>query len=97
MRHETFPASRAAELVARGVQLVDVREPHEHASGAFPDAMLIPLGELPKRLHELRPTRPVAVICETGSRSVQAADLLASRGFRKVILVDGGLAAARRG
>jgi len=96
MRHETFPAVRAAELITRGVQIVDVRESHEHASGALPDAVLIPLGELPKRLHELQPTRPVAVICETGSRSVQAADLLVKHGFRRVIVIDGGLAATRR-
>ncbi len=46
MRYETFPAARVGELVARGVQLVDVREPHEYAASRHPDAVSIPLGEL---------------------------------------------------
>jgi rhodanese-related sulfurtransferase len=96
MRYETFPAARVGELVARGVQLVDVREPHEYAAGRHPDAVSIPLGELPRRLHELHPHRPVAVICESGSRSAQAAELLVQRGFRRVLSVAGGLTAARR-
>jgi hydroxyacylglutathione hydrolase len=96
MHYESFPAARAGELVARGVQLVDVREPHEHVAGRHPDAVPIPLRELPRRLHELHPHRPVAVICERGSRSAQAAELLVQRGFRRVFSVEGGLAAARR-
>ena len=35
--------------------LVDVREPHEYQIARIPGSVLIPLGELPKRLNELNP------------------------------------------
>lgn len=93
---ERFPARRAAELVARGVQVVDVREHHEIAEGTLPDAIAMPLSELPRRLHELRPGRPVAVVCRSGNRSTDAAALLAERGFRRIFNLTGGVEAARR-
>ena len=36
--------------------LLDVREPHEYQIARIPGSILIPLGDLPKRLHELERT-----------------------------------------
>jgi rhodanese-related sulfurtransferase len=93
---QRFPARRAAELVARGVQLVDVRERDEIAQGTLPDAIAMPLSELPRRVHELHSHRPVAVVCRSGNRSTDAAALLAERGFRTIFNLTGGVEAARR-
>ena len=41
--------------------LVDVRQPEEYKQGHLPGARLIPVGELPKRLAELDPTKPTIV------------------------------------
>ena len=38
--------------------LVDVRQPAEYEQGHLPGARLIPVGELPSRLHELDPNKP---------------------------------------
>ncbi len=73
--------------------VVDVREPWEYQSGHVAGAKLIPLGELSKRVEELDPEQPVAVICQTGSRSQSAAALLAQRGFKKIYNVQGGMSA----
>ncbi|GAB4283782.1 MAG: hypothetical protein Kow0092_38470 [Deferrisomatales bacterium] len=42
-----------------GFTLLDVRQPEEYEAGHLPGALLIPLPELPERLGELDPTRPV--------------------------------------
>ncbi len=89
--YEDVPAWRASELVARGAQLVDVREAHEFAAGSHPDAVSIPLSQLSHRLGELRRDRPVALLCRTGNRSGQAAALLAERGFPSVLNLAGGV------
>ncbi len=95
MRYEVLPPTRAAEVVSRGGQLIDVRERSEFVSGTLPDAINIPLGELPQRLGELNRDRPVAVFCQSGGRSSQAADLLVNNGFNKVIDLVGGIQSTR--
>jgi rhodanese-related sulfurtransferase len=96
MTFETIPAHRASELLGSDVQLVDVREHHEVATGMLPGARHIPLGDLELHLHTLSPHRPVAVICESGARSRTAAELLVQRGYDRVINLDGGMSAARQ-
>jgi rhodanese-related sulfurtransferase len=39
--------------------LLDVREPEEYEQGHIPGALLIPLSELPDRLAEIDPQKPV--------------------------------------
>ena len=39
--------------------LLDVREPEEYEEGHIPGALLIPLSELPDRLAEIDPAKPV--------------------------------------
>lgn len=73
-----------------GLVVVDVREPWEYRQGHVPNARLIPLGQLSRRVTELDPAQPVAVICATGNRSLAAAALLSQRGFSKVYNVLGG-------
>jgi hydroxyacylglutathione hydrolase len=77
--------------------VVDVREPWEYKQGHVPGALLIPLGQLASRLGELDPEKPVAVICESGSRSQSAAALLGQKGFKTVYNVSGGTGAWRYG
>ena len=74
-------------------QLIDVREVFEHQIGNIPQAKLIPLGELPKRLNEVDPSRDVVVHCKMGGRSAKAADLLRANGYTKVLNMTGGILA----
>ena len=62
----------------------------------MPGARLIPLPELPDRLGEVPADRPVAVHCQSGSRSAIAASLLLAGGKRGVANVDGGFGAWMR-
>jgi len=71
--------------------VVDVREPDEFATGHVPDAVNIPLGQLPERLGDL-PAAPVYLICQSGGRSAKATELLTGRGV-DAINVEGGTSA----
>ena len=81
------------QLAARsdGV-LIDVREPDESATGRVPGARNIPLQQLRTRLAEIPADQPVAVICQSGRRSIQGAEVLLAAG-RDAVTVDGGTAA----
>ena len=73
--------------------LVDVREPHEFQIARIPGSVLIPLGELPKRLNELNPADEIVMHCKMGGRSAKAVDLLRQNGFTKVRNMKGGILA----
>jgi adenylyltransferase/sulfurtransferase len=73
--------------------LVDVREPHEFQIARIPGSILIPLGELPKRLNELNPADEIVMHCKGGMRSAKAVDLLRQSGFTKVRNMKGGILA----
>lgn len=73
------------------VTVLDVREDWEFKEGHIPGAKLIPLGTLDKRLSELNPAEPVIVVCRSGNRSAQGADVLAKAGFQQVFNMTGGM------
>ena len=92
-----FPTQSVTELsdaTARGERVVDVRERQEYAAGHVPGAEWIPLSLVPLRMDEFKGSSPVWVICESGSRSYQAAMFLAQRGI-EVTNVQGGVSAWR--
>lgn len=76
--------------------LLDVREPEEYAYGHVPDAVSLPQAELATRLAEVPRDRPVFVICESGMRSLRAAQFLRQTGYARVATVRGGTAAWRK-
>ncbi|MDZ4234027.1 MAG: rhodanese-like domain-containing protein, partial [Dietzia sp.] len=82
---------RAAELA--DLQVVDVRNPGEVAAGTIPNAITIPVGQLPNRLGELDPAKPTVVYCAGGYRSSVAASLLRHNGFADVSDILGGYGA----
>jgi molybdopterin/thiamine biosynthesis adenylyltransferase/rhodanese-related sulfurtransferase/molybdopterin converting factor small subunit len=73
------------------VYLLDVREPHEWQICRLPGAHLIPLRQLPERLHQLNSADTIVAYCHVGGRSGQAVDLLKKSGFRKVRNLRGGI------
>ncbi len=72
--------------------VLDVREPHEYQICNI-GGHLIPLGELPKRVHELDSSREIVAHCRSGVRSAKAVDFLRQAGFRKVRNLAGGILA----
>lgn len=86
------PTTTVDELRPDAV-MVDVREPDEWAAGHAPNAIHIPLGELPSRLDELPDTDDtIAIVCRSGGRSARAVEWLEQQGF-DVANVAGGMRA----
>ncbi|MDY0022114.1 rhodanese-like domain-containing protein [Arenimonas caeni] len=90
------------EMQARGVPVVDVREPGEFAEGHIPGAVNIPRGVLefevdghpavncvrdPALGHR---DQPVILNCRSGARSAMAADALRQLGFAEPLSLAGG-------
>lgn len=85
------PHELAERLKLDGCQLVDVREPVEHAEAHVSGAKLIPLGQIEGRCGEIDRNRPVIVMCQAGKRGQAAAEKLRALGFTDVRNLEGGL------
>ena len=55
--------------------------------------MLIPLGDLPKRVGELNTADDIVVHCKSGMRSAKAINFLETVGFTKLKNLKGGILA----
>jgi molybdopterin/thiamine biosynthesis adenylyltransferase len=73
--------------------ILDVREPVEWQICRLDPATLIPLKELPRRVHEVPRDREVVVHCKLGGRSAKAAQLLRQLGYERVLNLKGGIMA----
>lgn len=80
-----------ADAIPADAQIVDVRQAEEHALGAVPGAVNIPLGELRKRLGELDRSRRVVCYCQVGMRGYLAERILKQNGFDAANLSGGYL------
>jgi molybdopterin/thiamine biosynthesis adenylyltransferase/rhodanese-related sulfurtransferase len=74
------------------VFVLDVREPHEYQITNL-GGHLIPLNDLPRRVHELDSSREIVAHCRSGGRSARAVEFLQKAGFRKVKNLKGGILA----
>ena len=83
---------KARELAEGGAFLVDVREREEHAAGSAPGAVSVPKGYLELQAEARIPDKgaTVLVFCQTGMRSLFAAEALQRLGYRDVRNVAGG-------
>ena len=88
---ETDVAHAARAMADGTVQIVDVREPDEWAAGHIRGALHIPLGDLERRTGELDAARPVIAVCQSGRRSLIAAEQLIQRGFGDTASLAGGM------
>ena len=92
----TITPAQLHSLILSGekLHLLDVRTPAEHAEVHVPGVHLVPLDRLdPSRLAGERgfaEDQPVFVLCRSGSRAKQAAEMFEKDGFRECTVVEGG-------
>ena len=79
-------------LVAAGsVDVLDVREPGERDEGYIPGSRNVPYRLVRRCVEDLRGVRPLVTICESGSRAVVAASVLAAAGVEARPVLQGGV------
>ena len=82
-------------LSTNEIDLLDVRQPSEWASGHAPEATFITGAELPDRLSDVPEGKALAVICGSGPRSSVLGSLLIHEGREGVVTVLGGMSTWR--
>jgi len=78
------------DLVAKGADLIDVREPDEYRRGHLPLSINVPFYSLRMQIKTLNRQHPIVVVCQSGRMSATAAFILLRHKFNALIL-NGGL------
>jgi rhodanese-related sulfurtransferase len=86
----SLTALEAAELLGH-YDLVDVREPHEWATGHLPGARLVPLDRLRADPDAALPRKDgIIFVCAKGVRSMTAAKIAERLGYTTLFSLEGG-------
>lgn len=88
---DTFLQVAASE----GVTIIDVRTPHEFATGHLPEAVNIDVNssDFAKAISELDPAGTYAIYCRSGNRSAVAQSAMAEAGITSTVGLNGGVGA----
>ncbi|MGN0347763.1 MAG: molybdopterin-synthase adenylyltransferase MoeB [Lachnospiraceae bacterium] len=95
---EGITAEELAERIEKSepLTIVDVREPHERAIHRFPNAIVIPIGQLSRRQKELDPDIDTIFVCKEGQRSILAIKTLREAGYKGPLYnLKGGIESAK--
>jgi rhodanese-related sulfurtransferase len=84
------PMQASALIAQGGVEVIDVREPHEWIDGHVPTARLVPLATFRQNAKAALQHDGVIFVCAAGVRSETAARLAAQHGFKQVYNLTGG-------
>lgn len=84
---------RAAELVAEGVRVIDVRTPGEYGASHIAGAENVPMNALRQEMAGWDPSAPLLIYCATGERSSDAMRYLSDAGFETVYHLAAGIIA----
>ena len=74
------------------VDIIDVREGWEVNIGTLPNAMHIPMDDIPESLDKVSHDKPVVIMCHTGRRSEEVTYWLETEGYENVYNLVGGIA-----
>jgi len=88
-----YTPQQVAQLLAEGsVQLIDVRQRHEHEGGRIAGGRLIELSDLPAHADAIDRATPVVFYCLSGGRSAAATSAFRTAGFDAHNMVGGIIA-----
>ena len=89
--YELVDVAQVAEAAEQGEQIVDVRAPAEWETGVIEGSVLSYVPDLAGATPaELDDDRPVWLVCGTGYRATIAAGIVQRRGFKPMVLAEGG-------
>ena len=78
-------------------KLIDLRSPNEFADGHITGSINIPYADIEDRLHEikLQEGKSLVLICDSGSQSANAGEVLNKSGYQNTVILSGGIGAWR--
>jgi phage shock protein E len=80
-----FKNKKMKDLINKGT-VVDVRSPQEFAGEHFPNAINIPLDQVPQKVNEFKEMpKPIIAYCRSGNRSGMAVSMLKQAGITDAI------------
>ncbi|HJP38197.1 MAG: rhodanese-like domain-containing protein [Gammaproteobacteria bacterium] len=89
-------SAKTVQLINRGAQVVDIRDQEHFDTGHIVDSINIPTAELEKQADKkLKNSKSIIIVCDSGSRSIQAVAVLRRSGYDQSFSLQGGLAAWR--
>ena len=76
-------------------KLIDLRSPNEFADGHITGSINIPYADIEDRLHEikLQEGKSLVLICDSGSQSTNAGEVLNKSGYQNTVILSGGIGA----
>ena len=76
-------------------KLIDLRSPNEFADGYITGSINIPYEDIEDRLHEikLQEGKSLVLICDSGSQSANAGEVLNKSGYQNTVILSGGIGA----
>ena len=83
----------ASQIAGKEVTIIDVRKESEYASEHVENAYSKPLAYINNWIKDINPKQPFYLHCAGGYRSMIAASILQSRGYRNFIEIEGGFRA----
>ena len=74
-------------------KLIDLRSPNEFADGHITGSINIPYADIEDRLHEikLQEGKSLVLICDSGSQSANAGEVLNKSGYQNTVILSGGI------
>ena len=76
-------------------KLIDLRPPNEFADGHITGSINIPYADIEDRLHEikLQEGKSLVLICDSGSQSANAGEVLNKSCYQNTVILSGGIGA----
>lgn len=85
-----YTAQQVAELLQRDeIQLIDVRELHEHEAGRIAGDRHVALAQLTDQAETIDRDKPVVFYCRSGGRSAMASEAFQRSGFDAHNMIGG--------
>jgi glyoxylase-like metal-dependent hydrolase (beta-lactamase superfamily II)/rhodanese-related sulfurtransferase len=88
---EVVTVDELDELIARGVEVIDVREKDERDAGYIPGSSNIPYRLIGVVGADIPKDKAVVTVCESGPRAAIAASILLAKGYDARPVLDGGV------
>ena len=72
--------------------IIDLRDSDSFNAGHITSSINIPLNDLPRRTNEINVTsKSIILVCETGSSSPNAGEVLQKEGHKDIFILKGGI------